>query len=418
MLVCPKMIDIETIRADFPILKREIDGKRLVYLDSAATSQKPEAVIDAVSEYYRMYNANIHRGIHTLSEQATHAFEKVRVKIKNFIGAPDSREVIFTKNTTEAINLVALTWGRTNIGEGDEIMLSPMEHHSNLVPWQMLAQEKKARLVFTELTADGRVDVESVKNLLGPKTKIIAMTQMSNVLGTIVPIAEICKLAHANGTIVLVDGAQSVPHLPTNVQELGCDFLAFSMHKMCGPTGVGVLWGKSELLEAMPPFMGGGDMISAVWADRFVANQLPWKFEAGTPNIADVIASGAAIDYLSKLGMANVRAHEIELSTYAMKKFSDLPGVTLYGPRDPQLKGGVVSFNMEGIHPHDLGQIVNEDGVAIRVGHHCCQPLMRQMDVMGTARASFYVYTSTEEIDLLVDALQKAQRVFGHVAVR
>ncbi len=418
MLVCPKMIDIETIREDFPILKRELDGKRLVYLDSAATSQKPNVVIDAVSEYYRMYNANIHRGIHTLSEQATHAFEKVRVKIKNFIGAPDSREVIFTKNTTEAINLVALTWGRKNIGEGDEIMLSPMEHHSNLVPWQMLAQEKKAKLVFPELTADGRLDLQSVENLLGPKTKIIAITQMSNVLGTIVPIAEICKLAHANGTIVLVDGAQSVPHMPTNVQELACDFLAFSMHKMCGPTGVGILWGKSELLEAMPPFMGGGDMISAVWADRFVPNQLPWKFEAGTPNIADVIASGAAIDYLSKLGMANVRAHEIELSAYASKKFSELQGVTLYGPRDPELKGGVVSFNMDGIHPHDLGQIVNEDGVAIRVGHHCCQPLMRQMDVMGTARASFYVYTTTEEIDMLVDALQKAQKVFGHVAVR
>ncbi|MBX9572196.1 MAG: cysteine desulfurase [Candidatus Obscuribacterales bacterium] len=411
-------MDIETIREDFPILKRELDGKRLVYLDSAATSQKPNVVIDAVSEYYRMYNANIHRGIHTLSEQATHAFEKVRVKIKNFIGAPDSREVIFTKNTTEAINLVALTWGRKNIGEGDEIMLSPMEHHSNLVPWQMLAQEKKAKLVFPELTADGRLDLQSVENLLGPKTKIIAITQMSNVLGTIVPIAEICKLAHANGTIVLVDGAQSVPHMPTNVQELACDFLAFSMHKMCGPTGVGILWGKSELLEAMPPFMGGGDMISAVWADRFVPNQLPWKFEAGTPNIADVIASGAAIDYLSKLGMANVRAHEIELSAYASKKFSELQGVTLYGPRDPELKGGVVSFNMDGIHPHDLGQIVNEDGVAIRVGHHCCQPLMRQMDVMGTARASFYVYTTTEEIDMLVDALQKAQKVFGHVAVR
>lgn len=418
MLVCPKMIDIETIRADFPILTRELDGKRLVYLDSAATSQKPKSVIDAISEYYRMYNANIHRGIHTLSEQATHAFEKVRVKIKNFINAPDSREVIFTKNTTEAINLVAMTWGRKNIGEGDEIMLSPMEHHSNLVPWQMLAQEKKAKLIFPELTADGRLDLESLKSLLSPKTKIISMTQMSNVLGTIVPIAEICKLAHANGTIVLVDGAQSVPHLPTNVQELGCDFLAFSMHKMCGPTGVGVLWGKSELLEAMPPFMGGGDMISAVWADRFVANQLPWKFEAGTPNIADVIASGAAIDYLSKLGMANVRAHEIELSSYAMKKFSEIPGVSLYGPREPELKGGVVSFNMDGIHPHDLGQIVNEEAVAIRVGHHCCQPLMRQMDVMGTARASFYVYTTTEEIDLLVDALQKAQKVFGHVAVR
>lgn len=412
------MIDIDTIRKEFPILKRELDGKRLVYLDSAATSQKPNCVIDALSDYYRLYNANIHRGIHTLSEQATHAFEKVRVKIKNFISAPDSREVIFTKNTTEAINLVALTWGRQNIKEGDEILLSPMEHHSNLVPWQMLCKEKNARLVFPELTDDGQLDMDSFKRVLNAKVKLVAVTHMSNVLGSILPVAEICKLAHENGSVVLIDGAQSVPHMSVNVQELDCDFLAFSMHKMCGPTGVGILWGKSALLEAMPPFMGGGDMISAVWADRFVANQLPWKFEAGTPNIADVIASGAAVDYLNKLGMNNVRAHEIELCQYAQNKFSQLEGVTLYGPSDSQKKGGVVSFNMDGIHPHDLGQLVNEDGVAIRVGHHCCQPLMRKMDVMGTARASFYVYTSTEEIDLLVESLQKAQKVFGHVALR
>ena len=311
MPVCHNMIDTKKIREEFPILERKLDGKRLVYLDSAATSQKPKCVIDAITDYYSLYNANIHRGIHTLSEQATHAFEKVRVKIKNFIGAPDSREVIFTKNTTEAINLVALTWGRVNVCEDDEIILSPLEHHSNLVPWQMLAQEKKAKLRFLELTEDGRVDVSSLSRVLTPKSKILAITQMSNVLGTIVPIKELCEIAHANGTIVLVDGAQSVPHLPTNVKDLGCDFLVFSMHKMCGPTGVGVLWGKTELLEAMPPFMGGGDMISAVWADRFVANQLPWKFEAGTPNIADVIASGAAIDFLSKIGMENVRAHEL-----------------------------------------------------------------------------------------------------------
>ncbi len=418
MLGCPSMLDLASIRKDFPILNRMIDGKRLVYLDNSATSQKPQCVIDAITAYYTNYNANIHRGIHTLSEEATNVFENVREKIRSFICASDSKEIIFTRGATEGINLVAQSWGRQNIGEGDEIILSPMEHHSNLVPWQMLAKEKNAKLVFLKITEDGQLDLNSLRDALNSCSKIVAITQMSNVLGTIVPLEEVCKLAHANGTIVLVDGAQGVPHLPTNVAKIGCDFLVFSMHKMCGPTGVGVLWGKTALLESMPPVEGGGDMISMVWRDRFTPNQLPWKFEAGTPNIADVIASGVAIDYLNKLGMENIRAHEIEMTEYALKKFTELSDVTVYGPKDLNLRGGVVSFNLKGLHPHDVGQVVNEDAVAIRVGHHCCQPLMRDLDIMGTARASFYIYTSKEEIDLLISSLHRVQKVFGHVAIR
>ena len=420
MLVCRQMqvFDTEKIRKDFPILDRMIAGKRLVYLDSAATSQKPQQVIDALSNYYTNYNANIHRGIHTLSEEATTAFEGVRDKIAAFIGGTDTREIIFTRNATEGINLVAQSWGRQNIAEGDEIVLSPLEHHSNLVPWQMLAKEKNAKLVFLKLTEDGQIDLDSVKDVLTPRSKIMAVTLMSNVLGTIVPVADLVRIAHANGTKVLIDGAQGVPHIAIKVKEIDCDFLVFSMHKMCGPTGVGVLYGKFELLDQMPPVQGGGDMISMVWRDRFTANQLPWKFEAGTPNIADVIASGVAIDYLTALGMDNVRQHEIELTEYALKRFADLKDLTIYGPIDPQKKGGVISFNLKGLHPHDVGQVVNEDGVAIRVGHHCCQPLMRDLDVMGTARASFYIYTTKEEIDLLIESLARVQKVFGHVAIR
>jgi cysteine desulfurase / selenocysteine lyase len=419
-LVYPQLqgLDTEALRKDFPILERMIDGKRLVYLDSAATSQKPQSVIAAISDYYSRYNANIHRGIHTLAEEATDLFEKTREKLAAFINAGDSRQIIFTRNATEAINLVALSWGRQNIGEGDEIILSPMEHHSNLVPWQILAAEKKARLVFLKLTEDGLLDMDPSKAALTPASKLLAITQMSNVLGTIVPLAEVCRLAAANNTRVLVDGAQGVPHLGADVQAIGCDFLTFSLHKMCGPTGVGVLYGKAELLESMPCYQGGGDMISMVWRDRFTPNQIPWKFEAGTPNIADVIASAAAVDYLNALGMDNIRAHEIKLTAYALKRLTEMEDLTLYGPRDPQLKGGVISFNLKGLHPHDVGQVVNEDAVAIRVGHHCCQPLMRDLKVPGTARASFYMYTTEEEIDLLVSALARVQKVFGHVALR
>lgn len=412
------MVDWQKVKADFPILDRQVNGHRLVYLDSAATSQKPQVVIDALADYYSSYNANIHRGVHTLSEEATVVYESVRGKVRKFIGAEEDREIVFTANTTAAINLVASSWGRQNLSAGDEIVLSAMEHHSNLVPWQMIAAERGARLVFLELTADGQIDLKQAQSVIGSKTRIVAITQMSNVLGTVVPLPELIAMAHAAGALVFVDGAQGVPHLATSVQELGCDFLAFSMHKMLGPTGVGILWGRSELLEAMPPMLGGGDMISSVWRERATYNQLPWKFEAGTPNIADVIASGHAIDYLDELGMDNVRRHEIDLTKYAMERLSALPGITIYGPPQAESRGGVLSFNFKGVHPHDLGQIVNEYGVAIRVGHHCCQPLMRDLDVTGTARASFYIYNTKADVDALVDALIRADEVLGRVAYR
>jgi cysteine desulfurase/selenocysteine lyase len=412
------MYDVKKIREDFPILKRQVNGKQLVYLDNAATSQKPKSVITCLSNYYERYNANIHRGIHTLSEEATEAYEGVREKIRQFIDAPATREIIYTRNATEALNIVAQSWGRQNILAGDEIVLTPFEHHSNIVPWQILAKERDAKLVFIKLTDDGLIDMDSARSVIGPKTKIVAITQMSNVFGTITPVKELARLAHKQGAIFLLDGAQGVPHLPTSVKEIGCDFLAFSFHKMLGPTGIGILWGKSELLEAMQPFLYGGDMISAVWRDRATWNELPWKFEAGTPNIADAIACGAAIDYLNKLGMNNVRQHEIELTDYALKAFQKLPDIDVYGPKNAQQKGGVISFNFKEIHAHDVGQILNDSGIAIRAGHHCCQPLMRDLNVSGTARASFYVYNTKEEIDFLVEALQNAQKVMGHVAYR
>ena len=412
------MYDIKKVRADFPILSRQINGNRLVYLDNAATTQKPRQVIEALCSYYELNNANIHRGIHTLSEEATIAFEAVREQIAAFIGAPASRSVIFTRNATEAINLVAYSWGRTNVLSGDEIVVSAMEHHSNLVPWQMLAAERGAKLTFLELTADGLLDMTAAARIIGPKTKIVAVTQMSNVLGTITPARELAKLAHAQGAVFLLDGAQGVPHLITDVEQIDCDFLVFSFHKMLGPTGVGVLWGKPDLLEAMPPFIYGGDMISSVWRDRARWNEIPWKFEAGTPNIADVIACGAALDYLDDLGMENIRAHELDLTGYALKRLQEIGDATIYGPMDAKLRGGVVSFNFADVHPHDIGQILNESGIAIRAGHHCCQPLMRDLNVSGTARASFYLYNIKDEIDLFVDALKEADRVMGHVACR
>ena len=412
------MFDVERVRKDFPILDREVNGRRLVYLDSAATSQKPQVVIDSIVDYYSRYNANTHRGIYSLAEEATNAFEGARVKIKRFIGAADAHEVVFTRNTTEAVNLVASTYGHQHILAGDEILLSPMEHHSNLVPWQILAKERDAKLVFADLTEDGQVDLGSVERLVSARTKIVAVTLTSNVLGTIVPVKEICRIAHAVGAVVLVDGAQGLPHLPVSVQDLGCDFFAFSLHKMLGPTGVGVLWGRAEILEAMPPYMYGGNMISSVWRDRVIFNEVPWRFEAGTPNIADVVASGVAIDYLQGLGMENVRAHERQLCRYAFARFAEIPGITVYGPKNADERAGVFSFNLNGIHPHDVGQLVNEEGIAIRVGHHCCQPLMRHLDLPGTARASFDIYTTESEIDLLIGALEKARKVLGHVAFR
>ena len=412
------MLDSKKIIKDFPILSREINGCKLVYLDNAATSQKPRSVIDSISRYYEHYNANVHRGLHTLSEEATAAYEEVREKVAAFIGADNTCEIIYTKGTTEAINLVAYSWGRQNVLPGDEIVLTPLEHHSNLVPWQQLAAEREAKLVYLDLTEDGQVSLESARRLIGPKTRLVAISQMSNVLGCIPPVKEIADIAHSVGAVVLVDGAQGVPHLPTSIKDLGCDFLAFSLHKMLGPTGVGILWGKKELLEAMPPFMYGGDMISSVARDKSRFNELPWKFEAGTPNIEGVIAGGAAIDYLNDLGMATVRQHEIDITKYAMEKLGGLKDIVIYGPREAAKRGAVISFNIDGIHPHDLGQILSDSGIAIRAGHHCCQPLMKDLKVMGTARASFYIYNTLAEVDLLAEALEEADKVLGHVAVR
>jgi len=411
-------MDPRAVRRDFPILERTVHGKPLIYLDNAATSQKPTQVINALVEYYRRYNANIHRGIHILSEDATAAYEETRAKVASFIGAPLPSAIVFTRNTTEAINLVAHGWGRRHVATGDEILLTEMEHHSNLVPWQLLAQERGARLRFIPVDDDGYLDLESLPTLLTPRTKIVAVTMMSNVLGTVIPLKTMIQAAHARGVPVLVDGAQGVPHLPVNVMDLNCDFLAFSAHKMLGPTGVGALYGKTALLEEMDPFLGGGDMIREVWLDHAKWNDVPWKFEAGTPNIADVIAFGVAVDYLSRLGMDEVRAHEQALIAHAMRALSAIDDLRLYGPKDPADRGGVIAFNYPDIHPHDLGQLLDDEGIAIRAGHHCCQPLMRKLGVPGMGRASFYVYNLPEEADALATALVKAKEVLKGVAHR
>ena len=412
------MYDIDRIREDFPILSRKVHcDKPLVYLDNAATSQKPRSVIDALSHYYEHYNANIHRGIHALSEQASDEFEDARERVASFIGSGDPNEVIFVRNTTEALNLVAQAWGRANIRPGDEIVLSEMEHHSNLVPWQLLAQEKGANLKFFRIDDNGEIDPGQIEDLIGERVKVVSLTHMSNVLGTINPVELAAKQAHEVGALMVVDGAQSVPHLPVDVAELGCDFLAFSGHKMLGPMGVGVLWGRAELLEAMGPFLGGGSMIREVFLDRSTWNELPWKFEAGTPDVADVIALTAAVDYLESVGMDAIRRHEMDIASYAIRALTDLDGVRIYGPQDPSRRGGVVAFNYLDIHPHDIGTIVDREGVAIRAGHHCCQPLMRRLGVAATCRASFYLYNTESETDVLVDALKQARELFGSVAV-
>ena len=406
-------LDVQAIRRDFPILGRLVHGKPLVYLDNAATSQKPRQVIRALVDYYERSNANIHRGVHALAEEATEAYEGARRKVARFIGAAGPEEILFTRNTTEAVNLVAYTWARDNVGAGDEIVITAMEHHSNIVPWQWLAREKGARLNYAELRADGTLDLADVDRLITPRTRLVSMVHMSNALGTINPVAEVAELAHARGAMMLVDGAQSVPHLPTDVARLGCDFLAFSSHKMLGPTGVGVLWGRRAVLEEMRPFLGGGEMIEVVGREESTYNVLPWKYEAGTPNIADVIAFGAAVDYLAELGMARVRAHELELVRYALEQVGSVPGVTIYGPAEPERRGGVVSFTMDDVHPHDLGQIVDYEGVAIRAGNHCAQLVMKALDVGSTARASFYVYNTPDEVDVLVRALIGAKEIFS-----
>ncbi|GCE19131.1 cysteine desulfurase [Dictyobacter kobayashii] len=403
---------IEEVRQDFPILARTVHDKPFIYLDSTASSQKPSSVIEAMSHYYQNYNANVHRGVYAVSEEATAAMEKARVKIARFINARQSKQIIFTRNTTESINLVAHTWGSANITNGDLIILTEMEHHSNLVPWHLLAQRTGARLEFVPVTDDGLLRLDIYAELLQQQPKLVAFTHMSNVLGTINPVQDMIAQAHAAGAVTLVDAAQSVPHLPVDVQALDVDFLCFSAHKMLGPTGIGVLYGKKALLEAMPPFMGGGDMIRTVKLREFTTNDLPWKFEAGTPAIAEAIGFGAAIDYLNALGMEAVQQHEREITAYAMEKLQEVAGLTIYGP-DASQRGGVISFTLADIHPHDLASILDQEvGVAIRAGHHCAQPLMERYDLAATARASFYVYTVKEEVDILVQGLQKAQEIF------
>jgi cysteine desulfurase / selenocysteine lyase len=400
------------IRKDFPILERQVHGKPLVYLDSAASSQKPRAVIEAMSAYYETTHANVHRGVYEISEEATAAMERARVKVARFINARQSKQVIFTRNTTESINLVAYSWGGANIHAGDLIVLTEIEHHSNLVPWQLLAQRTGARLEFVPVSDEGTLRLDVYEELLQQQPKLVAFTHMSNVLGTINPVKEMIASAHNAGATVLVDGAQSAPHLPVDVQDLDADFFCFSSHKMLGPTGLGVLYGKRDLLQAMPPFMGGGDMIRTVSLRESTWNDLPWKFEAGTPSIAEAIGLGAAVDYLNQLGMESVHRHEQAITRYAMEQLRQVPELTIYGPEAEQ-RGGVISFTLADIHPHDLASILDQEvGVAIRAGHHCAQPLMERFGLSATARASFYVYTMPEEIDVLVQGLHKALQIF------
>ncbi len=408
----PAARSAEDIRQDFPILSRLVHGKPLVYLDSTASSQKPTAVIEAMSAYYETTHANVHRGVYEISEEATARMEKARVKVARFINARQSKQVIFTRNTTESINLVAYSWGNANIHTSDLIVLTELEHHSNLVPWQLLAQRTGARLEFVPISDDGLLRLDVYAELLTQQPKLVAFTNMSNVLGTITPAQQMIAQAHATGAITLVDAAQSVPHLPVDVQALDADFLCFSSHKMLGPTGIGVLYGKRDLLEAMPPFMGGGDMIRTVGLRESTWNDLPWKFEAGTPAIAEAIGLCAAVDYLNALGMKQVAAHEQEITAYAMERLQQVPELTIYGPQASQ-RGGVISFTLADIHPHDLASILDQEAVvAIRAGHHCAQPLMERFGLSATARASFYVYTIKQDIDTLVQGLHKALEIF------
>ena len=405
--------DVNRIRADFPILKRETrPGVPVAYLDSTASSQKPVAVIEAMDAFYRRSNANIHRGIHTLAEEATALYEGAREKIAKFINAPSARQVIYTRNTTESINLVAYTWARANLKPGDLVILTEMEHHSNLVPWQVLRAERGIRLEFIPVTEEGLLDLEAYRALLAQSPKLVSFTHMSNVLGTINPAREIIRLAHEAGAITHLDGAQSVPHFAVDAQALDADFLAFSAHKMVGPTGIGILYGKKDLLEEMPPFLGGGDMIKAVHLREFVPNSLPHKFEAGTPAIAEAVGFGAAVDYLTSVGMEAIAAHEHEITEYALERLEEIPGVELFGP-SAQHKGGVAAFTLDGVHPHDVAQILDQDGVAVRAGHHCAQPLHEKFGIPATSRASFYLYTTKEEVDKLVEGLYKVKEIFG-----
>jgi cysteine desulfurase/selenocysteine lyase len=407
-----RTFDVSRIRTDFPIFERQVHGRELVYLDSAASSQKPAAVIDAMDFYYRHTHANVHRGVHTLSEEATAQYEGARARVSQFIGACCPKEVIWTRNATEAINLVAYSWGRANLRQGDHVLLTEMEHHANLVPWQILAAEKDCVLDFIPVADDGTLRLEGLQNLLTPRTKLFAFTAASNVLGTLNPVKELTRAAHHVGALVLVDGAQSVPHLAVNVQQLDIDFMAFSAHKMLGPTGIGALWGRRELLSAMPPFLGGGDMIREVHLRSFKPNELPWKFEAGTPAIAEAIGFGAAVDYLESLGMDAVQAHEQEVTAYAMARLAEIKGLRILGPSADR-RGGLVAFTLGDIHPHDIAGALDTMGIAVRAGHHCAMPLHERFGIPASARASFYVYTTKAEIDALVDGLARVIEYFS-----
>ena len=404
----------ENLRKDFPILKRTVrDNKRLVYLDNASTTQKPNQVIDSITDYYRNYNSNIHRAVYALAEEATEAYEATRDKIATFINVKDRQEIIFVRGTTEAINLVAYAWGRSNIKEGDIIVTTEYEHHSNIVPWQLLTQEKGAKLEYIGMGDNGELILDDLdKYLATGKVKLVTFSLMSNVLGTITDADKIIKKCKAAGVLTLIDAAQAVPHMKVDIEKLGCDFFAFSGHKMLGPTGIGVLWVRKSVLETMNPFHGGGDMIREVHKYETTWNDLPYKFEAGTPNIADVVGFGSAIDYLTKIGMDNVREHEVELTKYAIEKLSEVKGIHIYGTKDITKRGGVISFNFADVHPHDVAQIIDGEGIAVRSGHHCAQVLMERLDVAATSRASFYIYNTKEDVDALVNSLNKVAKVF------
>ena len=409
--IAASAFDVNKVRGDFPILNQTVNGHPLVYLDNGATSQKPQSVIDAIVEYYVTTNSNVHRGVHTLSQQATDGYEGARSKIRKFINAGDDKEIIFTRNTTEGINLVSHSYGRKNIGAGDDIIVSNMEHHSNIVPWQMLCEETGANLLVVPIDDAGELVMEEYKKMLSPRTKLVSITHVSNALGTILPAKEIVKLAHAQGAPVLLDGAQAVPHMPVDVQELDCDFYVFSGHKLFGPTGIGILYGKTEYLEAMPPFLGGGEMIKSVTFEKTIYNDLPYKFEGGTPDIAGAIGLGAAIDYVTNLGFDQITAHEDELLRYGTEALSAISGVKIIGTAAH--KAGILSFVMEKAHPHDIGTILDEQGIAIRTGHHCAQPVMQRFQIPATARASMAFYNTKEDIDALIKGIDRVLEVFS-----
>lgn len=403
------------IRKQFPILNQEVNGHPLVYLDSAATSQKPQVVIDAIDKYYREYNSNVHRGVHTLGTRATDGYEGAREKVRKFINASATEEIIFTKGTTASLNLVAASYGRSNIQKGDEIVISMMEHHSNIIPWQQLAIQTGAALKYIPLQEDGTISLDEARKVITPNTKIVSIMHVSNVLGVINPIKELAEIAHENGAVMVVDGAQGAPHIKIDVQDMNCDFYALSGHKMCGPTGIGVLYGKKHLLEEMPPVEFGGEMIDFVDLYDSTWKELPWKFEGGTPIIAGAIGLGAAIDFLESIGLENIEQHEHKLAAYSLKRMSEIEGLTIYGPMDASKRAGVITFNLEDVHPHDVATVLDAEGVAVRAGHHCAQPLMRWLKASATARASFYLYNTEDDIDRLVEGLVKTKEYFSNV---